>query len=169
MFPDRKTLSGAKIADEKELMSALYMQGILVGLYYLTNGSALAERGKSEMRLIDADALLAFWRKNPLIPPYDHMDQVIADVKACPTVNQWTSVKDRLPELDQEVLVYAVGKIDGFIGHHVYALCNRFVQRIFSSAPGHEMWSLPWDYFHTDYEITHWMPLPEPPKEEDDD
>lgn len=79
----------------------------------------------------------------------------------------WISVKDRLPELDQEVLVYAVGKIDGFIDTHVYALCSRFVQHIFPSSPGYERWSTPWEYFHTDYEITHWMPLPAGPKEGD--
>ena len=77
----------------------------------------------------------------------------------------WISVKDRLPELGQEVLVYAAGKIDGFIGEHVYALCNRFVQRLFPSSPGYERWSSPWEYFHTDYEITHWMLMPDPPKE----
>ncbi len=78
---------------------------------------------------------------------------------------QWVSVEDRLPELDKIVLVYAVGKIDGFRGDHVYALCSRYVQRIFSSSPGKEVWSIPCSYFHTDYKITHWMPLPEPPKE----
>jgi hypothetical protein len=79
---------------------------------------------------------------------------------------QWVSVEDGLPELDQTVLVYAAGKIDGFNGKHVYALCSRYVQKIFPSSPGHEVWSIPWQYFHTDYEITHWMPLPEPPEGE---
>ena len=81
----------------------------------------------------------------------------------CPLKNAdgWISVKDRLPELGQQVLVYAVGKIDGFIGEHVYALCNRYIFRLFPSSPGIEEWSSPWQYFHTDYEITHWMPLPE--------
>jgi hypothetical protein len=77
----------------------------------------------------------------------------------------WISVNDRLPELNQDVLVYAVGKIDGFIEKHAIEICNRFIQRIFPSSPGQEMWSSPYQYFHTDYEITHWMPLPEPPKE----
>ena len=78
----------------------------------------------------------------------------------------WISVKDRLPKLGQEVLVYAVGKIDGFIGDSTYAICKRFIQHILPSSPGHEVWNTPWQYFHTDYEITHWMPLSlEPPKE----
>ena len=87
-------------------------------------------------------------------------------IKDVPAAQEgWVSVKERLPELGQEVLVYAVGKIDGFIGEHVYALCSRFVQRLFPSSPGYERWSTPWEYFHTDYEITHWMSMPEPPKE----
>jgi hypothetical protein len=99
-----------------------------------------------------------------------HMDvaavrRAIADVPA--TQEGWVSVKERLPELDQEVLVYAVGKIDGFIDTHVYAICNRFVQHILPSSPGYERWSTPWEYFHMDYEITHWMPIPAGPKEGD--
>lgn len=78
---------------------------------------------------------------------------------------KWISVKDRLPELNQDVLVYAVGKIDGFVGETDIEICNRYIQRIFPSSPGVEIWSSPRQYFHTDYEITHWMPLPEPPKE----
>lgn len=84
------------------------------------------------------------------------------------TIGGWISVKDKLPELNQWVLVYAVGKIDGFIGEHTIEICKRFIQHIFPSSPGHEIWSSPYQYFHTDYEITHWMPLPEPPKEEEE-
>ena len=29
-----------------------------------------------------------------------------------------------------------------------------------------EGWQSPWQYFFWNYEITHWMPLPEPPKED---
>lgn len=81
----------------------------------------------------------------------------------------WVSVKDRLPELDKDVLVYAVGKIDGYFGKSAIEVCNRFIMRVFPSSPGHEMWSSPWQFFHTDYEITHWMQLPEPPKEVQDE
>lgn len=82
---------------------------------------------------------------------------------------RWIPVTEKLPELNQRVLVYAIGKIDGFIGEHVIEICKRFVQRILPSSPGYETWSSPYQYFHTDYEITHWMPLPEPPKENDNE
>ena len=81
----------------------------------------------------------------------------------------WINVKDRLPHLNEDVLVYAVGKADGFIGEHDIEICNRYIQRFFPSSPGQEIWSSPRQYFHTDYEITHWMPMPEPPREESQD
>ena len=80
-------------------------------------------------------------------------------------VGKWISVKDRMPELGQEVLVYAVGKADGFIGEHDIEICNRYIFHLFPTSPGYETWSSPRQYFHSDYEITHWMLLPEPPKE----
>ena len=78
-------------------------------------------------------------------------------------MNEWISVNDKLPELNKRVLVYAVGKADGFIGEHTIEICERFIQRIFPSSPGEEVWSSPYQYFHTDYEITHWMELPKLP------
>ena len=80
-------------------------------------------------------------------------------------MNEWISVNDKLPELNQRVLVYAIGKIDGFIGEHTIEICERFIQRLFPSSSGNEIWSSPYQYFHTDYKITHWMSLPEPPPE----
>lgn len=78
---------------------------------------------------------------------------------------RWIPVTERLPELNQEVLVYAVGKIDGFIGSSVFALSERFLFKFFPSSKGTEEWRSPWQYFMEDYEITHWMPLPEPPED----
>jgi hypothetical protein len=77
---------------------------------------------------------------------------------------QWISVKDRLPELRQEVLV---------IRDKWYALaCRRKVERKPLPPPQFnniEIWE--WDYgveetFVPDGSVTHWMPLPDMPKEE---
>lgn len=80
--------------------------------------------------------------------------------------DRWISVEERLPERNTSVLVYAIGNTDGFWGEHVTAIADRFLFKFFPSSKGEEKWSSPWQYFHTDYKITHWKPLPEPPKED---
>ena len=79
-------------------------------------------------------------------------------------VPRWRSVKDELPQPGEVVLVFAVGKYECFIGETKYALCQQLEHR-----NGEKSWTEPWQFFHTDFEITHWMPLPEPPKDEGDE
>ena len=57
-------------------------------------------------------------------------------------MSDWISVKDRLPENEDEVLIY--------MGHYEVGWYSREVWR------GVDEWRL---------EPTHWMPLPEPPAE----
>lgn len=65
---------------------------------------------------------------------------------------EWISVDERLPETNEEVLVYSsVGKI--------YTAC-------YIRVDGIEFWFENIDGFR---EITHWMPLPPPPKENKND
>lgn len=78
---------------------------------------------------------------------------------------RWISVKDRLPELDQDVLVYAKGKEDGFLDCTHIVISQRYTFHIFEWDKGVEEWQAPWPYFNRNYEVTHWMPLPELPKE----
>ena len=65
------------------------------------------------------------------------------------TVQEWISVKDRLPEVGKKVLVYCKeNKNDYEIGAYSDTYRGFFVRQ-------------------TWYEnITHWMPLPQPPKGE---
>lgn len=65
-------------------------------------------------------------------------------------MSEWVSVRDRLPEIGVEVLVYDCG----FMG--VWSL-NKTDQGVFWE-DGHG------DQYSVD-EVTHWMPLPEPPEE----
>jgi len=99
---------------------------------------------------------------NVLFPVvYEALDLAIAAIER----DRWISVEERLPERGIKVLVYGVGNIDGFWGDQVIAIAERFLFKFLPSSEGTEEWSSPWRYFHTDYKITHWQPLPEPPKE----
>jgi hypothetical protein len=71
----------------------------------------------------------------------------ILDMSKMMDVNGWISVKDRLPECGENYLVL---KDDGI---SPYQLAIVWFDRT-------------WDVSNAD-EITHWMPLPEPPKEEE--
>ena len=83
-----------------------------------------------------------------------------------PAVNRWIPCSKKLPEIDKDVLVYAVRK-DG-VGDDVTTI-TRYVNYIWF---GHRIdcephWQDPWQYFHSDYEITHWMPKPGAPAKEE--
>jgi hypothetical protein len=69
------------------------------------------------------------------------------------TVQEWISVEDRLPEEDKDVLVF------GYY-HEAFQtlICHYrtdFKGQWFTSVAGQQV-----------YEVTHWMPLPQPPKGE---
>ena len=99
------------------------------------------------MRLIDADALMAYC--NNLV------DKTIDanDIARFPTASGWISVKDKVPESNEIVLVSAQDKD----GDRYHALAVRYPCGDWDSTD---------EYFNQwDGEVTHWMPLPEPPKE----
>ena len=70
-------------------------------------------------------------------------------------MQKWISVKDRLPEKDSRVLVYFRSDKNGGIDDCYFSgMRNRFVlYHTFEEVPD-------------GITITHWMPLPEPPKGE---
>ena len=83
------------------------------------------------------------------------------------TIQRWIPVEERMPEDDGEYL--ALGNYFGW-WHAVlmFAKDGRKVDKY----DFHERWENVWydfdrDYGHSIYgSVTHWMPLPEPPKEE---
>ena len=62
--------------------------------------------------------------------------------------SEWISVKDRLPEKEEIVLC-----------------CLGLVQNVYTYK-GDNIWEDSYGYYQKDEPITHWMPLPEPPKGE---
>ena len=67
------------------------------------------------------------------------------------TVQEWISVKDRLPEPWKQVLIYS---------RH-----NFYESAVYIGVPG--KWRATWNHEMLDADsVTHWMPLPEPPKGE---
>lgn len=130
------------------------------------------------MRLIDADALKKEWRMGDVCDTCDQdvgqcgndycfskMD-VCAMIDDTPTVNGWISVKDRLPEATKPdangnitfsdyVLTYQTYK-DGF------SWVTTDACRVDRGVWMHEVPG-------SGCKVTHWMTLPEPPKEDKDD
>lgn len=111
------------------------------------------------MRLIDADAFdkaledaQIQCKRNGGNFRFGVLSTVRANLENAPTVGEWVSVKDRLPEENQEYIVY-VTDIEG-------EKCVTVDQWL--SHARH------WFLFDDKAEskVTHWMPLPPPPKEE---
>lgn len=90
-----------------------------------------------------------------------NMEKMV-DVSSSATLNNWISVKDRLPEIPENgysnrVLLL---RADGFIVIGKLEKCVRFVR------PLQEALIVETDNGDPIEEFTHWQELPEPPKEE---
>ena len=104
------------------------------------------------IELIDRNALLEAYDKAHKGPP----GAARKLIENAPTVGGWISVKDRLPE----------EKLNPYTGGYQEVIC--FIDtrvgcdvRTYEFGRGH-FWS---GLQEVDKYITHWMPLPEPPKE----
>ena len=82
---------------------------------------------------------------------------LLAVLEQIPVEGNWISVEERLPEFDIDVLVFATGDFRSVITITSYS----------DHLHGFNIkgWVSPWQYFHKNYTITHWMPLPQPPEE----
>ena len=118
------------------------------------------------MRLIDADEMLS--ELKPITYEMEQNAVTISDmsnimrnwVRRQPTVpayGQWVSVKDRLPEEQKEVLIYLpeYGSVETAAFFEIPSLNLK-------------EWAQNEDAYMFD-EVSHWMPLPEPPEGVRDD
>lgn len=71
---------------------------------------------------------------------------------------EWISVKDRLPEIDQQVLIYAPKDAE-------YSICIAMRTHQKNVDLGGMPWFYPENSGWWDDEVTHWMPLPDAPRE----
>ena len=75
---------------------------------------------------------------------------------------RWISVKERMPPLKEKVLVWAVGKSKITMGK---TYCDvTFTAEVM----GEVRWWEFWLWFLEDWDITHWMPLPDAPEVDDE-
>ena len=118
-------------------------------------------------RLIDADALLEELPIHPdgglrTVKEEGLMIRVRETVKAAPTIGGWISVKDALPRPGEDVIVLMDMQDKG--KWRILAYLDDEDEPEWTS--GDELWEGEDD---AGEHITHWMPLPEPPKEADAD
>lgn len=117
------------------------------------------------MRLIDADVL-----KKDLARFYDGEVTAKELIDEQPTVGGWISVKDRMPESSGVKVIVSAKTIPesvlqtkavfvAFLGYGDGKWYTPDIDFMVSAKTGN-------DNVHPVWEITHWMPLPEPPKEE---
>lgn len=99
-------------------------------------------------RLIDADALKE--EMDMEWCPDMTVSEIWYVIDCAPTVGGWVSVNDRLPEIGKVVLAF--GTRSATTGMFRGTMINRL-----------DVWM--WKH-NTSKKVTHWMPLPEPPKEE---
>jgi hypothetical protein len=108
------------------------------------------------MRLIDADKLDLYTALRPYCS-FDAACTITDIIDNEPTVNpyEWISVEDRLPETNEDVLIYRGKRIGCLVNVYTYL--------------GNNEWEDEYGYWsRTDDEsITHWMPLPTPPTEKE--
>ena len=104
---------------------------------------------------------MAYWGEKPI---YEFADCLLANGV---TVQEWISVEDRLPEDSGYYLVVYRNKYNGIVSidFDMYVKCN--IGEWWGSEFACDITKqFLWATRLQEQEVTHWMPLPEPPKGE---
>lgn len=83
------------------------------------------------------------------------LNQVLYDIQHVPALtppNEWVSVEDRLPTPGERV----IATDEQFVGEGYIDSCCRW----------YRYGGFEWRFFDIERDVTHWMPLPEPPEGE---
>ena len=83
-------------------------------------------------------------------------------------INQrWISVEDRLPEIGRDVLVFGKAKEPDLYNDNI-SITRMSDTNVFNRALKTDpYWITPYQYYFRNYTITHWIPLPESPEEDE--
>lgn len=101
------------------------------------------------------------------MPYFDMAIAALKEQNCCKKCNSWVSVEERLPEKNGRYLIHETvfNKWKGYMSVCSFSPCYEGVEEHLN---GKCLW-YSYDSEYGDYEkmgVTHWMPLPEPPKEE---
>lgn len=87
------------------------------------------------------------------LPPIEQVKSILGAV--CKIDSPWIKCSERLPENGQSVIAYQKSDVDFETASLYYVVSGYFNGQKFNLDDGSS----------DEYPITHWMPLPEPPKE----
>ena len=105
---------------------------------------------------LDESVKIGCFERRVLHPLYRFVSKI-------PSANQWISIDEKLPEIGQDVLIHYVRKSDP--SNDGITITKRVDYIWFGhTVPTEPYWKDPWQYFHSDYNITHWMSLPKKPE-----
>lgn len=96
---------------------------------------------------------------------YEYHNPLIMDNGAKGDCNhhKWIPVTEKLPENDECVLICALDVNDG----EKEIAISAYSEAVFGGQKlGYKRWIEPYQYFSRQHKVTHWMPMPEPPKGE---
>lgn len=140
---------------------------------------------KMDDKLISANALIEDLLNKDFYPAI--VKRAIEEAPAVEPVCRWISVKDRLPDREKDLESWGKYNVVVLRSHwptSTYDICDSPYDETFVTTASYDgaqkIWHLDWDEqlnalidiedspLNGDY-VTHWMPLPEPPKENDND